>query len=448
MDVEPIRAVPVRMRAGHRSRTLAITGLPSTPRLNRVVDREGGPKPLRRVWLNLRMLSVFIAIAALLGIAVWPQPAVVEVAIATRGPLVVTVDEEGVTRVRDRFVVSSPVAGRVLRIELDPGDAVRRGQPVALVRAEVPSLLDERSRAEAEAAVESAKAALGRARAEEQRARVAAAQLQRELARVRGLAEDRVVSAQELDAHEAESRAGEESVNAATFAVQAATSELQRAQARLTTPNTQTRGRVVTVPSPADGVVLRRIRESESMVPAGEPLLEIGDPMRLEIVSDLLSTDAVRVKPASRALIEQWGGDATLHATVRRVEPSGFTKISALGVEEQRVNVILDFNDPSAACAALGDAYRVEVRIVVWESEDGVKVPTSALFRDAQQWAVYRIVGNRAERTRVEVGHQTGQEAEIAAGVSAGDRVIVHPGDALKHGARVRSRQNSMVQQT
>jgi len=235
-------------------------------------------------------------------------------------------------------------------------------------------------------------------------------------------------------------KVAEESVNAATFAVKAASFDVQRAQARLIPTNTQATGRVVTIGSPVDGVVLKRIRESESMVPAGDPLLEVGDPMRLEIVSDLLSTDAVRVKPGSRALIEQWGGDNTLDAAVRRVEPAGFTKISALGVEEQRVNVILDFADPASACAALGDAYRVEVRIVVWEGRDLLKVPTSALFRDGQQWAVYRIVQDRAQRTRVEVGRQTGQEAEIAAGLSADDRVIVHPGDTLKPGARVKPR--------
>jgi HlyD family secretion protein len=395
---------------------------------------------MHRALLNIRLIAGLIAIAALLAVALWPRPAVVDLATTTRGPLLVTVDEEGVTRVRERFVVSSPVAGRVLRIELDPGDRVERGQSVALVRAEAAPLLDDRARAEARAAVESARAALGRARAEEQRARATVAQRHRELARVRELAASEVVSAQQLDTHEAESKVAEESVNAATFAVQTATYELERAQARLMPTNTQARGRVVTVNSPADGVVLKRIRESESMVPAGEPLLEIGDAMRLEIVSDLLSTDAVRVKPASRAIIEQWGGDHQLYATVRRIEPSGFTKISALGVEEQRVNVILDFDDPSAACAALGDAYRLEVRIVVWEGRDVVKVPTSALFRDDRQWAVYRVVEGRAQRTPVEVGHQTGQEAEIVTGVAVGDRVIVHPGDALKHGARVRSR--------
>jgi HlyD family secretion protein len=293
---------------------------------------------------------------------------------------------------------------------------------------------------EARAAVDSATAALGRARAEERQARAAATHLHRELTRVRELAAGRVVSAQELETRDAQVQAADESVTAAVFAVRAATAELQRAQARLLPSSPDTSGRVVAVHSPVSGVVLRRIRESESVVAGGDPLLEIGDPSRLEIVSDLLSTDAVRVSPGARAIVEQWGGDHDLHATVRRVEPAGFTKISALGVEEQRVNVILDFAAPSEACTALGDGYRVEVRIVVWEADVPVKIPTSALFRNRQQWAVYRVVGNRAQRTVVTVGHQTGQEAEITAGLAAGDRVIVHPGDTLTDGRRVRSR--------
>jgi HlyD family secretion protein len=204
---------------------------------------------------------------------------------------------------------------------------------------------------------------------------------------------------------------------------------------------------VVTVTAPADGVVLRRIRESESVVPAGEPLLEIGDPEALEVVSDLLTTDAVRVQPGARATVEQWGGEPVLDATVRRIEPSGFTKISALGVEEQRVNVILDFADPASAWSALGDAYRVEVRIVVWEAADIVKVPTGALFRQGEDWAVYVVEGDRANATVVEVGHQTGREAEIISGVSEGQPVILHPGDTLSDGVSVERRgQNSGVE--
>ncbi len=395
---------------------------------------------MRRLLLNPRLLSAAAAVGGLLAVALWPRAALVEVASVSRGPLVVTVDEEGVTRVRDRYIVSSPVAGRILRIELEPGDAVTRGQIVARLRAEAPPLLDERTRAEAQAAAESARAALGRARADEQRIRATLVQLQRELGRIRELAQSRVVSSQELEAREADAKVAEELVNAAVFAVQASTSELQRANARLAPTNPDRVGRVVTVNAPVDGVVLKRVRESESMVPAGDPLLEIGDPHRLEIVSDLLSTDAVRVKPGARAIIEQWGGDQTLAATVRRVEPAGFTKISALGVEEQRVNVVLDFVDPSAASAALGDAYRVEVRIVIWEAPAVLKVPTSALFREGDRWAAYRVDGDRARRTLVGVGHQTGREAEVTSGLSDAAPVILHPGDTLTDGARVKPR--------
>jgi len=344
---------------------------------------------MRKLLFNRRVLIPVLVVGGLLAVALWPKTVGVELGVVSRGPLMVTVDEEGMTRVRDRFVVSSPVAGRVLRIELEPGDTVTRGQVVAHVRAETPPLLDERTRAEAQAAIESARAALGRARAEEQRARATLAQLQRELTRIRELAQNRVVSAQELESREAEAKVAEESVNAAVFAVQAATSTLQGAQARLAPPTRDAAGRDVSVTAPADGVVLKRLRESESVVPPGDPLIEIGDPHRLEIVVDLLSTDAVRVQRGARTIIEQWGGERHLEARVRRIEPSGFTKISALGVEEQRVNVVLDFVDPAAAWAALGDAYRVEVRIVIWEAAAVQKVPTSALFRQGEKWAVY-----------------------------------------------------------
>jgi len=395
---------------------------------------------MRKLLFNRRVLISLAVVGGLLAVALWPTTVPVELGAVSRGPLMVTVDEEGTTRVRDRFIVSSPVAGRVLRIELEPGDAVKRGQIVARVRAEAPPLLDERTRAEAQAAIASARAALGRARAEEQRARATLAQLQRELTRIRELAQNRIVAPQELEAREAEAKGAEESVNAAVFAVQAATSEVQRAMARLAPPTPDAAGRVVTVTAPVDGVVLKRLRESESVVPPGDPLIEVGDPHRLEIVADLLSTDAVRVKPEARAIIEQWGGDKQLEARVRRIEPSGFTKISALGVEEQRVNVVLDFVDPAAAWTALGDAYRVEVRIVIWEAPAVLEVPTSALFREREKWAVYHVENGRARRVIVELGHQTGQEAEVVSGLSEGERVILHPGDTLSDGARVRER--------
>lgn len=394
--------------------------------------------PMLRMLANRRLLGAAAVIGVLIAVALWPNTTDVDVASVASGPLIVTVDEEGVTRVRDRFIVSAPVSGRVLRIELEPGDHVTRGQVVARVRAEAPALLDARTRTEAEAAVESARAVLGRARAEEQRAQATLNQARRDLTRVRALAEDRVIAKQELEAREAEVNVAQETANAAAFAVRAATSELQRATVRLAPSTLEAPGRVVAVTAPVDGVVLKRIRESETFVPAGDPLVEIGDHGQLEIVADLLSTDAVRVKVGARALVEQWGGEMPLEARVRRIEPAGFMKISALGVEEQRVNVVLSFVEPSPA--SLGDGYRVEVRVVIWESPAVVKVPTSALFRHREGWAVYVMDGGLARRTLLELGHQTGQYAEVLSGLAAGARVVLHPGDTLADGARVRER--------
>jgi HlyD family secretion protein len=255
------------------------------------------------------------------------------------------------------------------------------------------------------------------------------------------LEKDGLITGQQVDQRESELKTAEEAASSATYAVRVAEAEIQRAQIRVAPSAPDQPGRVFSVTSPADGVILKRPRESESVVPAGEALVEIGNPALLEIVSDLLSTDAVRVKPGARALIEQWGGDEALEARVRRVEPSGFTKISALGVEEQRVNVLLDFAEPVAAMAALGDGYRVEVRVVTWENPNVLKVPSGALFREADAWAVYKIDGDRARKTAVTIGQQTGQEAELLSGLQEGDRVVLHPGDSLVDGSRVRARQ-------
>ena len=394
-----------------------------------------------RLLANRRVLGSAVIILGLIAIVLWPTTIQVDVATIAPGALVVTVDEEGVTRVRERFVVSAPVSGRVLRIELEPGDRVKRGQVVARVREEASPLLDARARAEAEAVVESARATLGRARAEEERAKATLDQTRRDLGRLRSLAEDRIITKQEVETREADGKVAQETVNAAAFAVRAAASDLRRAEARLTPSRVEAPGRVVGVTAPVDGVVLKRLRESETFVPAGDPLIEMGDERQLEIVSDLLSTDAVRIKPGARAIIEQWGGEQPLAACVRRVEPSGFTKISALGVEEQRVNVVLDFVEPSpAARASLGDGYRVEVRVVVWEAPNVLRVPTSALFRHGDKWAVYVVDRGRAHRTLLESVHQTGQYAEVVSGLAEGARVIVHPGDTLVDGARVRER--------
>lgn len=386
----------------------------------------------RRVWI------ILAGIGALVAIALWPSAVPIDTGTVTRGPLVVTIDGEGKTRVRERYIVSTPVYGRVLRIDLEPGDQVAAGQVVARMRAEPPPLLDARSRAEALAATASARASLGRAQAEEQRARAQRAQAARDLARARDLAQHQLISSQELDARDAAARVAEESVNAAAFAVRTATSELQRAQARLSPPPTEA-GRIVSVTSPVGGVVLRQVRESESLLPAGEPLLEIGDPQDLEVVADLLSADVVQIPPGARAIVEEWGGTRSLSARVRRIEPAGFTKVSALGVDEQRVNVLFDFTEPLDT-RLLGDAFRVEVRVVTWESANVLKVPTGALFRHGADWAVYAVDGSHARLTRVSIGHQSPQEAEVLSGISEGARVVLHPGDVMSDGVRVRPR--------
>jgi len=394
---------------------------------------------MTRYW---RWLLVVLVVGAVVAVAVWPAPVPVDVMPSTRGPLAVTVDDEGETRVRHRYVVSAPLTGRVLRSELEAGDAVVRGRTVvARVRAEAPALMDARSRAEADAAVAVARAALGRAEAELRRATGAVGLARADLRRQRDLAAAQLTTRQAVDAAETNAQAAEEAVRAAEFAVAGARSQFDQATARLMAPTLEASGRVLSLTAPADGVVLKRLRESESVVAAGEPLLEIGNPAAdLEIVSDLLSTDAVRVKPGAKVRVEQWGGDRVLTATVRRVEPSGFTKISALGVEEQRVNVLMGFDDSTEAWQALGDGYRVEVRIVIWEAASVVKVPTSALVRQGDQWAVFVVDGGRIRRAMVAVGQRNADEAEIQSGLDAGVPVIVHPSDRVVEGALVEVR--------
>jgi len=393
---------------------------------------------------NRKLLAVLALVGLLFMGALWPTSVPVDIAMVEHGALRVTIDEEGETRVRDRFVVSAPVTGRVLRIELEPGDPVRRGATVlATLRPGDPSLLDARSRALAEAGVKAAEAALGRARAERQRALAAVELAGSELTRHRTLAAAQIVSQETIEILDNEARSAQEGQRAAEFAVVSAQHELSMASARLlqATSGGAVAGQVITIRSPIDGVVLGRQRESEAVVPAGEALLELGDPRQLEIVSDLLSTDAVKIAPGDPVLVERWGGERTLRGRVRRVEPSGFTKISALGVEEQRVNVVVDFADPAEAWKSLGDAYRVEVRIVIWQADDVLKVPTSSLFRHGDTWAVFAVADGRARLRTLELGRRNGREAQVLSGLEAGKHVVVHPSETLEDGSRVTRRE-------
>jgi HlyD family secretion protein len=393
------------------------------------------------IWSStgVRLAAVVAVVAALAALAFWPETAEVDVARVERGPMRVTIDEDGETRVRERFIVSAPVAGRLQRIELEPGDPVDRGKTVVvrLVPVESP-LLDPRTRAELSAAVDATRAAVVEAQAERDRAATALQQARASRQRQEALAEAGAVSREGVESAQMAERAAESALRAAEAASARAQSELQLAQARLQSPST--RGRTHDVVAPVNGVVLKRLRESESVVAAGEPLLEIGDPQRLEVVADLLSTDAVRVKPGGPVSIEQWGGATPLAGTVRRVEPSGFTKVSALGVEEQRVNVVIDVAEPADAERTLGDAYRVEVRVVVWQAEDVVKVPVGSLFRRGEGWAVFVVDGGRARLRVVTLGQRNGEEGQILDGVEPGQTVVLHPPDTLTDGMRVTAR--------
>ena len=390
-----------------------------------------------RIWKNTRLLAVVLVIGAIAAMALWPETAEVETTEAVRGPMLVTINEDGRTRVTRRFVISAPLAGRLQRIELEPGDTVTRGRTVLarLLPLEAP-LLDPRSRAESAAAADAARAAVGQAQAERDRASATLERARTHLGRQQALHKGGAVARDDVEVAETALRNAEGAFRAAEFAVARARYELQLAGARLQSP--QAAGRAVDITAPVDGVVLRRMRESESVVAAGEPLLEIGTPEQLEVVADLLSTDATRVSAGNRVLIEH--GSGTLEASVRRVEPSGFTKVSALGVEEQRVNVIIDFLDPAAAARALGDGYRVDVRVVVWQADAALKVPVGALFRRGSDWAVFVIDGGRAALRSVEVGQRNNDDAQILAGVEAGDLVVLHPPDTLTEGDRVRAR--------
>ncbi|MCP3957764.1 MAG: efflux RND transporter periplasmic adaptor subunit [bacterium] len=382
------------------------------------------------------------AIVILIGLSLAPKPQPADFATVDRGALSVTIDEEGETRVRDRYLVSAPLAGRVLRIELEPGDQVSAGETVlATFQPTDPVLLDARSRAEAEARVKAAEAALGRARADRDRSQAELKKAEADLERTGKLASEEIVSQDRLEVAELERDTRQKAVKAAEYAVRTTAYDLEVARASLVEPGSGNGDREpIAIRSPVNGTVLRRLRESEAIVPAGEPLLEVADPADLEIVSDLLSTDAVQVRRGQKVLVEQWGGDRPLHGVVRRVEPYGFTKVSALGVEEQRVNVVIDFEDPKEAWEALGDGYRVEVRIVTWEEEDVVRVPTSSLFRNGEGWAVFAVDAGKASLREIEIGMRNGLEAQVISGLGEGEQVIVHPSDSIVDGVKVEER--------
>jgi HlyD family secretion protein len=364
-----------------------------------------------------------------------PEQLEVETTAVTSGPLMETVGDEGITRVRDRYLVTAPVAGRVDRIALRPGDLVKPGQVLARLR---PPVLDARGQAQATAAVRAAIERQSEAESMLAQARVGHARARRDRQRAEPLLAEGGVAKGEVERLQFEEEGRLREVRAAEFHARAAAQDVATARAALagTSPAGEG-GRAVELRAPVSGTVLAVPEQSARTVDAGTLLLEIGDPTSLEIVVDLLSTDAVRVAPGVEILVTRWGGgDTVLCGAVRRVEPSGFTKISALGVEEQRVNVIGDLDEPPQR---LGDRFRVEVQVVLWQSANVLQVPASALFRRGEEWAVFVVSEGRARERAVRVGHASASAVEVLEGVEAGATVIRHPTDRVKDGVRVRS---------
>ena len=397
--------------------------------------------------VNWRRRLGLLGFCALVVLAiVWgfmPQPVPVETAAVVRGPLQVTVEEEGKTRVVDHFVISAPVAGFLRRIELDVGDSVKRGQELLTLDPLRSTVLDPRARAEAQARVRTTQAALKGSQENVVAAAADARYWESQLARVRELHEAGTISDEELNQTEADARRTGANLRSAEFSVEVAQSELQAARTTLRHSAAQQSGQpaeTVAAHAPISGSVLKVLRESEGVVSRGEPLLEIGNPRLLEVEVELLSADAVRAGPGTRVILERWGGEGPLEARVRVVEPFGFTKISALGVEEQRVLVIADIVSPSEEWEKLGDGYRVETKFILWEEDEVLQVPSSALFRRGDQWAVFVVDGEFARLRNVQLGRRSGLTAQILSGVEAGELVITHPDDSIEAGVRVSRR--------
>lgn len=399
------------------------------------------PSRLRRLTTRTAIALVVLLSIAVLVLAWMPKPVDVEIATAARGPLVVTVNEDGVTRVKDRYLVSAPITGTLGRIELDAGDSIEEGQVLARLVPLPPPLLDARTRAEARARVDAAAAARRQAQASVSRARVALDFARKEAERARTVVAQGGLSRSDADRAVSDERRSEEELHSAQFGARVAEHELKLARTALLRLTGKGEGEEqMQIVSPVAGQVLKVVQESEGVVQAGTPILEVGDPSGLEVVVDVLSQDATRIRPGAATEIERWGGKHPLAAHVRLVEPSAFTKLSALGVEEQRVNVIVDLDAEHELWTRLGDGYRVEARISVWEGEDVLRVPASAVFRANEEWAAFVVQDGVAVIRPVTLGETSGLETEVLSGLEEGETVIAYPSDSVRDGVRVKPR--------
>jgi HlyD family secretion protein len=382
----------------------------------------------------------FVAITAGIAWSIWPKPILVETARVTKGRFVATVDEDGKTRIRERYVVAAPLSGRLTRIRLKAGDRVNSDDVIATIFSPPTPLLDPRSRREAEERLGTAEAAQARAKALVDRAQAQSAQADQELTRTRTLVERAASTAQALERAELAKRVADRDLRAAEFQLHATQHELDQTRALLAkyTDSGGSPPDEWSVTAPVSGLVLKVDQESERIVQPGTPILEIGDPRDLEIVVDVLSTDAVEIKPGADVVIEHWGGPDTLSGRVRRVEPAAFTKVSTLGVEEQRVNVLIDILDPPEKWSGLGEAYQVDTKIVVFTQDDVTIVPSGALFRRGGDWNVFLVENGRAQERPVTLIRRSGATAAVASGLKPGDILIVYPNDRVTPGIRIR----------
>jgi HlyD family secretion protein len=396
-----------------------------------------------RITVGRIVTAVIILVAA--GGTLWsvmPRAVSAEMATVNKGLFVATVDEDGKTRIRERYVVAAPLAGRLSRVRLKAGDQVRADEVIVVIAPSPAPFLDPRSRREAEERLGAAEATIERTGAAVDRARAQADQANKDLARTQILVERETATTQALERDQLAMRVAERDLRAAEFLNHAAEHELSQSKALLAqySDNAKPPPETWNVTAPVPGLVLKLTQESETIVQAGMPIMEIGDPLDLEVVVDVLSTDAVEIHPGAEVSIENWGGQGTLKGRVRRVEPTAFTKVSTLGVEEQRVNVLVDIVSPPEQWRGLGDAYQVNARITVFSQENATIVPAGALFRRDGNWKVFAVVAGRAEARSVTLIRRSGRFAAVAAGLTPGDTVIVYPSDSIASGVRVNSR--------
>lgn len=391
---------------------------------------------MKNVRTRLIQAMLVLAIIILVALALRPRPAYVDVGQVKTGTLREIVEDEGETRAHDRYAVAAPIAGQLMRIELHDGDQVVAGQVVAVMR---PSPLDAREKSAAAARVTAAEE-LKRA-AEEQIAhdRAELEQARRDRMRAEQMGKHGIVSAQAMEQSRTAEQIWAKQLKGSEFKARAARAQVREARAALLASDPEQGGgeRFIRLRAPLGGPVLRVLEKSERVVAAGTQLLLIGDPKHLEVVVDLLSSDAVKVRPGADVFLEEWGGEHPLKARVRTIEPYAFTKVSALGIEEQRVNIVIDFVDPPGS---LGDGYRVNARIITWASDRVVKIPASSLFRNGDNWCVYSVEQGNVKRRLVQVGHRNPMEVEVLSGLRVGETVVLHPSNQLDDGMRVRTR--------